>query len=126
MGRLDVDKLVSSDLVNSIRFYLLPNLISPPEKAFIRYAELQQSRVHGHRTLLSRTPPAIVSCILSTQVSRRSSLWLLAYIEKTESIGIMVPQATFAPYNDVVNAGNVSVDNVHENRRTIRSLAEWN
>ena len=75
---------------------------------------------------MSRIPPAIVSCMLSTSVSRRSSLWLLPYIEKTESIGVMVPQATLAPYNDVVNTGNVSINNVHKNRHTMRSLAEWN
>lgn len=45
---------VEYDLVCAI-LYLLPNLISSPEKVSIRYAKLQQSRVHGHRTLLSRT-----------------------------------------------------------------------
>ncbi len=126
MGRLDSKELVSSVLVDSLSLYLLPNLISSPEKVFIRYAKLQQSGVHGHRTLLPRTPPAIVSCILSTPVSRHSYLWLLAYIEKTEPIRIMVPQAAFAPYDDAVNTGNISVDYVHENRRTVRSLAKRN
>lgn len=45
---------VEYDLVCAI-LYLLPNLISSLEKVSVRYAKLQQSRVHGHRTLLSRT-----------------------------------------------------------------------
>lgn len=42
---------VEYDLVCAI-LYLLPNLISSPEKVSIRYAKLQQSRGHGYRTLV--------------------------------------------------------------------------
>ena len=40
MGRLDSKELVSSVLVDLLSLYLLPNLISSPEKVFIRYAKL--------------------------------------------------------------------------------------
>ena len=47
-------------------------------------------------------------------------------IKETKPVGVMIPQAAFAPCNDVVNAGYVSVDDAHEYWRTVRSLAEWN